>query len=248
MSEKKDIKDIEDIEETDRRQNGGRETVLYVESESGAAGGIDTQQFLNLSIFILLLAFFVVLNVHSTVDTHRVRPVMSSLEQQFKLSSGVAPADVDSPGNEGAGSTLEAVEGIFKAASISFKIQKIDGDDIFVVVLSRRDFDEALSQAVEGAIVQGKPKAGNIYARHARLFTQLSVMLRPREAQYGYHMTVHSNTDNPAAPHRTELEQLKKYQESLKHLGFSDAVVSYGFTPRIRGEVQLYFQPRAYIF
>src|SRR5690606_16017738 len=174
--------------------------------------------------------------------------VMSSLEQQFQISSAVAPADIDSPGQEGAGSTLAVVEGIFNAASISFKIQKIDGDDIFVVILSRRDFDEALSQAVEGAVVQGKPKAGNIYARHARLFTQLSAMLRPREAEYGYHMTVHSNTGDPANPHRTELERLKKYQESLRHLGFTDAVVSYGFTPRIRGEVRLYFQPRAHIF
>lgn len=243
-----DKKDIDDLGETERRQNGGRETVLYVTSESGASSAADSHQYLNLSIFILLLAFFVVLNVHSEVDTARVRPVMSSLEQQFQISSAVAPADIDSPGTEGAGSTLEVVEGIFNAASISFKIQKIDGDDIFVVILSRRDFDEALSQAVEGAIVQGKPKAGNIYARHARLFTQLSVMLAAREGQYGYHMTVQSNTDAPGNPHRTEIARLTGYQESLKHLGFSDAVVSYGFTPRIRGEVQLYFQPRAHIF
>ncbi|MBL1147991.1 MAG: hypothetical protein HND56_11275 [Pseudomonadota bacterium] len=242
-----DDKKLDDFGESDRRRNGGREAVLYVTTENAPTSTADGHQYLNLSIFILLLAFFVVLNVHSEVDTERVRPVMSSLEQQFQLSTGAAPSDVDAQGQEGPGSTLDVVTGIFNAASISFKIRKIDGDDIFIVVLSRRDFDEALSQAVEGAIVQGKPKPGNIYARHARLFTQLSVMLAPREGQYGYHMTVQSNTDDPGKPHRSEIEALKKYQSSLKHLGFLDEVVSYGFTPRIRGEVHLYFQPHAHI-
>jgi len=242
-----DKKNVDDVGQSDRRQNGGREAVLYLKSDNGASSAVDSHQYLNLSIFILLLAFFVVLNVHSEVDTARVRPVMSSLEQQFKISSGAAPTDVNVQGQEGAGSTLDVVESIFNAASISFKIQKIDGDDIFIVVLSRRDFEEALSQAVEGAIVQGKPKPGNIYARHARLFTQLSVMLSPREGKYGYHMTVQSNTEDSGNPHRTEVEALEKYQTSLKHLGFLDEVVSYGFSPRIKGEVQLYFQPREYI-
>lgn len=241
-------KTTDDFAESERRKNGGRETVLYLASEDSGASAADSHQYLNLSIFILLLAFFVVLNVHSEVDTHRVRPVLSSLEQQFQLSTGAAPSAVDTPENAGAGSTLEVVQGIFNAASISFKIQKIDGDDIFAVVLSRRDFDEALSQAVEGAIVQGRPKVGNIYARHARLFTQLSVMLRPREGQYGYHMTVQSHADAPGNPHRTETERLIKYRQSLKHLGFGDDVVSYGLMPRIRGEVHLHFQPRAHVF
>jgi len=252
-----------------RRKHGVRDTIKYPAASgagsgsiSGPMGGSDSANkqsagsdtgtpFMTLSLFILLLAFFVVLNLHSQVDIQRVQPVLKSLERQFaRQIQGeiVDPTETADLSEYGSGRAIDLVEAAFQAAAVSFTLRQLDGDDSFVVILSRRDFEQALSQALYGAEVQGEARPGNIYERHARLFTQLSIMLQPQEQALQYQMSVMAHVDTQGRPHRSEIETVTEYKDSLLQLGFPPFALSFGLQPRMRGQVHLYFHPRADIF
>lgn len=207
----------------------------------------DAMQFLTLSIFILLLAFFVILNVHSQIDGNKVDPVLASVEKHFaKNIYGHAgkPAAIEQNNAAGEGSASDAISALFTAASISFTLQKTDGDSAFMITLSEKDFRHALGQAIDGLIVSGDAQAGKLYERYVRLFTQLSMMLEAQEDNLQYHMTVftQANTRKPMQP--DTLETISYYKDSLKTIGFSSNAVSYGLRPDLNGQVRFYFTPK----
>lgn len=207
----------------------------------------DAMQFLTLSIFILLLAFFVILNVHSQLDGNKVDPVLASVEKHFAKSiygHAGKPAAVDQNNATGEGSAPDAIAALFTAASISFTLEKVDGDSAFMITLSKQDFRHALGQAIDGLIVSGDAQAGKMYERYVTLFTQLSMMLEPQEDNLQYHMTVFAQADTRKPMQNDTLEDITYYKDSLKTIGFSSDTVSYGLRPDLNGQVRFYFSPK----
>ncbi|MCB1556424.1 MAG: flagellar motor protein MotB, partial [Alphaproteobacteria bacterium] len=93
----------------------GRRRRATTGTEQGASG-----QLLALALFIMLLAFFIVLNAISTFDETRVRPAMDSIEKAFaskmvdqpEVNPSLAPAPEQARGE---GDTLDKIEGLFTA-------------------------------------------------------------------------------------------------------------------------------------
>lgn len=211
------------------------------------SGNSDAMQFLTLSIFILLLAFFVILNAHSQIDGNKVQPVLASLEKQFAqdmLGDAGKPAPSESDQPQGQGSASDYVSAIFTAASISFKIHKTDGGDDFAITLSKEDFQQALSQTIDGLVVQGQAQPGKQYDRYVALFTQLSAMLQTTNDGWKYHMTLFSYADDPADLHSAEVEDITGYMSDLNTIGFQADTIVFGLRPDIKDKVILSFTPQ----
>ena len=86
-------------------------------------------QFLSLSLFLMLLSFFIVMNSVSDFEEYKARPVMNSLLSAFSNDVVVSPppTPVD-PGqimeSNKKGDTLEALEGLFNAHVSGFEVKK----------------------------------------------------------------------------------------------------------------------------
>lgn len=82
--------------------------------------GAMASQLLGLSLFVMLLAFFIVLNSISSFDEAKVAPLRQSLEQTFATmldqTGSLSPTIAKSQDVAfGEGETLEQVEGLFKS-------------------------------------------------------------------------------------------------------------------------------------
>lgn len=85
-------------------------------------------QILALGLFIMLLAFFIVLNALSTFDETTARPVMASLEKTFapriyKQDIGQASVEAVTKSNR-EGTSLEQISGIFTSRIPAIKIER----------------------------------------------------------------------------------------------------------------------------
>ncbi|MCB1591083.1 MAG: hypothetical protein KDI90_01400 [Alphaproteobacteria bacterium] len=76
-------------------------------------------QYLSLSLFLMLLSFFIIMNGNSGFDDTKARPVMQSLSLAFSNTTteqGQAPLDEIVPEtHHGEGETLERIESLFSA-------------------------------------------------------------------------------------------------------------------------------------
>ena len=90
----------------------------------------ETVLYTSLSLFIILLAFFMVLTSHSDFNEERVRPVLQSLEQTFTtrvFENSTGPSFVDDPAlTAGDGyAALENLAQLFKAETAGIEPQLI---------------------------------------------------------------------------------------------------------------------------
>jgi hypothetical protein len=100
--------------------------------------------YTSLSLFIILLAFFMVLASYSAFDEKRVRPILDSLEQTFTtrvFSDGVAPNFVEDPSRgAGEGFVLEDLSKLFKAEAAGIEPQLIPSRGILSLEIPNNKF------------------------------------------------------------------------------------------------------------
>lgn len=87
-------------------------------------------QFLSLSLFLMLLAFFIVLNTMSEFEESKAQPVLNSIARTFQIDSTLVKAtpasdrpEVEITG-EREGDTLESLEGLFNAHIANFEVSR----------------------------------------------------------------------------------------------------------------------------
>lgn len=85
-------------------------------------------QFLALSLFLMLLSFFIVMNAISTFDETKVTPRMNSVSLAFSMTppkENQAPSSVESSrASAGTGDTFEELDGLFDAHISGFQVAK----------------------------------------------------------------------------------------------------------------------------
>lgn len=106
---------------------------------------------LTLSVFIMLLAFFIVLNSISNVQKHKTGSALRSVAETFALEK-IAPIPVpeengEEPEPSGSGDALGALDALFRAELPGIKAERDDGRGVMHIRMTREAFIHALEQA-----------------------------------------------------------------------------------------------------
>lgn len=113
-----------------------------------------------LSLFLMLLAFFIVLNGISSYEEHKVKPVMQNIKQTFApraLRSQKLPSHKRNPLEAmGEGSTVERLQALFRAQIPSADMTYNSSTGVMRVEMAYAKFERAVM-----AIGQEKPDLDN---------------------------------------------------------------------------------------
>ncbi len=171
-----------------------------------SAGGL-AGQLLGLSLFIMMLAFFIVLNSISSFDEAKVQPMTGSLEQAFATkidptqNQGPALHKSDAMGF-GEGKTLTQVEGLFKAELTNVETMTSSQQGVMYMRLPRVGFENTLNAIGRGE----KP----------RFLTTLASLLRSDQRAVTYQMEILYNlSDNPARLFNRQPQELEAAIQSV---------------------------------
>lgn len=209
-------------------------------------------QLLNLSLFIMLLAFFIVLNSLSTFDEQKSRPVMESLESTF--TSRVqrfdeAPSTTESPEqSQGEGRSIDRIEALFKAQIPGLDYEKDDKNGTMTVHMS---FDDLMTEIlkIKGTNLQTESVAQISY--DTLFLSMLIAVLKTEETGHLYEMDmVLELEDDPSLLRNKDPQALK---ESVSDIGFvarvlekenmPKSLMSVGLKKGKPGMVNLLFRP-----
>lgn len=114
-------------------------------------------QFLSLSLFIMLLSFFIVLNAMSTIEVTKSSPILNSLSLAFSKKEQLDQADIgltetenSSNRRQEAGNSLDRLEGLFTTHITGVETrQNRFGTQMFAEVPIEAFEDEIFSVIVE---------------------------------------------------------------------------------------------------
>jgi hypothetical protein len=212
------------------------------------------QHLLGLSLFIMLLAFFIVLNAISSFEQTKVRPVMESLGETFaaKISQegNDQPSPVaDSTQSNGEGDTLDRLEALFRAQipSVDAVVSKSRG--VMYVRVPYSDFEAAIT-AIGQTQAPSTPGMPAGFAKSFFLPTLVSLLQTDRTGLTLRMDALVNMKDNPAAVQAREpqrmaqtMAQLGRLADKLERSGLPAKQQSIGVQQGPDGTVDLLFQP-----
>lgn len=209
-----------------------------------------TTLLMNLSLFIMLLAFFIVLNAISSFEQVKSKDVMESLEEAFGTKvqrEDVAPSTKENPMQDVLeGETVDRINALFKAQITSFdkKIKRSTGE--MIIDLDLAEFTEGVM-----AIGQRNLTAVNAYDPPKRFFlpTLISIMQSDQEG-YTYRMDMVLHTDDSPAEVQNEKPAVMKetidkggqLARRLENVGLSKRLMSIGVSEGDPEKITLYFR------
>ena len=116
----------------------------YRKKEPPKQPGIDITQYMSLSLMILLLAFFIMLNAISSFQDTKVNPRIESIDKKFAtkaVGDTSLPARIASADNAGgAGEAFDNIEGNLKSQGIPFTSQRLRGNSVLFVRVPEQRF------------------------------------------------------------------------------------------------------------
>ena len=236
-----------------------------INGDSGnAAGG----QLLALSLFVMLLAFFIVLNAISNYEKSKVKPVLQSIETTF--ASRITEDENDKPSVTASaesslseGDVLDRLQSLFVAQipSYSGKIDRNTGtmhvelsfDELEAEVMAidrgdRNKVDEA-EKASEKEIALEEAESKKLLKGF--FLPALVALVKNDMAAKPYRMDILVNIDeNPAllnnsAPQRMKelMTRIGQMAVKIEDIGLPERLMSIGVKSGKAGMVELFFRP-----
>lgn len=216
---------------------------------NGNTSSVPSSQFLILSLFILLLAFFIALTSGADFDENKTDPVIDSLEKVFpvnRLRGNGVPAFVqqtsDVRGEGDAQVDFDTADAIFSSDSFPFQKRTRRADGAFIVTMTQGELSELLS--ISAARVTTP-------MQRQRFFATLSTFLSRKSGRTGHNLNVIlSTSEHPsrlAVTKPDELTKLIRRSEDFA-LGFQkngisrDNIIS-GLQKGQNNDVNLIFTP-----
>lgn len=186
------------------------------------SSGNQSEQLLSLSLFIMLLAFFIVLNSISSFEETKVKPIVSSIEQSFAIDETAdadqAPSNQESKkASDKEGDTLDKLKALFSSYIPSYDSAANKREGTMYVRLPFADFENAV-MAVGGDQAAQAKAAAQSKMKGFFLPALLAVM---RSDQYGtpYRMDMVMNIgENPAVMQNDEPQQAKRAMRRISRL------------------------------
>ncbi len=203
-------------------------------------------QYLSLSLFVMLLSFFIILNSKSTFDTTKTKAVVNSLSMVFSSEEhpdDLAPSIMQSPlSSIREGSTLTQLNALFSSeiSGVESKTNRLG--TIMHISLKDEEFEKVLKSSLGGA--KSIPISGGNFDFLATLVSLLN-----SQDSMPYRMDiVLSLGQNPSKLQNenpdemtTRIAQVSSYAKRLEEAGLPPKFVTSGIGRGRAGMIDLYF-------
>ncbi len=219
----------------------GRRRILSTGTEKTGSG-----QLLALSMFIMLLAFFIVLTSLSSFEEEKVRPTIASVGEAF--SSNTEGDEDNKPSIRDSekkgyheGSVIEQLEGFFTALIPKIDVARYDDRGEMYVRLTVDEWDEMLLALGE----RDSESEANAF------LPALSALLGTAKSGHPYRVDILINTpdgaialynDKPQAVNAL-MRKAGGWAIRLEEAGLPKKLVSVGLQKGKTGMVELFFRP-----
>ena len=201
-------------------------------------------QIPSLSLFVIMLAFFIVLNAISTVKDEKVKPMLQAVEEAFasKINqvedweSSSAP-DEEKSINEGR--VIDRMETMFTAHIAGIETQKDEGSGTLLMRMKYSDFTAAVTS------VGANAPANTDFMR------TLTSMLRSDAAHQPYRMDAFLQVgENPSTLQSEQpqkmavlMRDLGVLAQHLEEAGLPQKLMTIGIEQGPEGMIELLFRP-----
>lgn len=205
------------------------------------------KHLLSLSLFIMLLAFFIVLTSISSYEQTKAGPVVNRINAVFStdlsIENGPQPSIESSPqGATGRGDTFERLSGLFSSKVIAAETATNRQRGIIVARVSRADFESAITEL-------GGRRASSDFSK--RFMPLLVSVLRSDSGSRPYRMEIVYFVDqNPAILQNEQPQKMvdtinavSRSAAALEFSGLSAHLMTVGIRKGAPDMVELYFQP-----
>lgn len=201
-------------------------------------------QFLGLSLFIMLLSFFIVLNSLSTFEEDRAKPIINSLAVAFSTSASDEELDPSMQEDTDTffkqGSTLDKIKGLFKAQIAGVKATQNRLGTMMQIRLPQEEFEAGILVPLREPSVDMEES-----------FATLLVSLMNTATGQPYRVDIVLNLEGgpvemrEKAPedHKQKLKTVAKYADELARAGLPSYQLSAGLGQGKPGTVDLLFRP-----
>ncbi len=209
-------------------------------------------EYLGLSLFVMLLSFFIILTSMSDYEDSKAKPIMSSLNMAF--SAGALDKDEPAPSIKMSetqdfheGTTLDKIEGLFNAHIKTFKITKNRLGTEMSVTMTRDEFEKALESTGEVLFLED-PSTDEL--AEAPFLDTLTSLIATSETEVQYRMDIMLGTgENPAMMQNEKPASLREisdistgYARMLEAAGMPVKFISTGIGAGEKDMVVLMFR------
>lgn len=212
-------------------------------------------EYLGLSLFVMLLSFFIILNSMSEFEDTKAIPILNSLDHAFSRSGVDRKAERPAPvvNNEAKseeGNTIQRIEGFFNARLKGLRIEKNRLGTEMTIYLLVKEFERALNET-EQAIFLGPEEQAEAGFEGAPFLETLVSLVHSERAEEAYRMDMILNTgDSPAALHNDKPNELAAasaiisgYAQRLQRAGLPVSFMSIGLGTAEKDTIELSFKP-----
>ena len=218
--------------------------------ESSSSG--KSTQLLSLALFIMLLAFFIVLNALSTFDENKVEPILGNLEKTFSTTNSdiaqrrpsVRPSDSSEEfSGEGKASTINRLKDLFRGRLSQIEITENTEKGIMMVEVPYQDFSTA-------TLIVGQT-ADILDVEEVPFLPTLVSLLKTAQDGNIYRMDILLQTDedpldlkqNAPDRFRTARDNVGRLSRRLEDAGLSPYHLSIGLREGQENTLNLIFTP-----
>lgn len=204
-----------------------------------------------LSLFLMLLSFFIIMNSTSNFDDSKARPVMRSLALAFSggtVEQGAAPLGEFVPQvYTGEGETLERIEALFFSHIPDVQSRRNRLGTMMRVRLPVRSFETGIDMS---GVTEPQGAAVSYVGGKGGLLPMLVALLQSQDAGVPYRMDMMlAVSDDPAALAANDPEMLKEKANSVSMLantlekaGIPGALLGTGLERGENGFIDIYFR------
>ncbi len=205
-------------------------------------------QYLALSLFIMLLSFFIILNSMSSYDLSKSAPVLNSLKTAFSTREAV---DITPPGlavdkteNNNLGSALDRIEGLFKSQIAGVQSKQNRFGTVMYMRLPFADFQASLTRTLDGVAAAPAARGGDQVNLLPLLVT---LMETQRDVTYKMDMILNIATEpstimaENAEVFMNENFALSKIADRLEDAGLPSKQMTIGLKSGEEGMIDLVF-------
>lgn len=208
-------------------------------------------QFLALSLFLMLLSFFIVMNAISGFDETKKNPVMESISLTFAYKDPEKENNDPSPDPTtrlvvNQGDTLTNIEGLFSANIANFQATKNRLGTIMHVRLPLNSFEYQINMPQimkdDGDVIENA---------EGKFLITMVTLLRGAQNKMPYRMDMALSV--PSAPqdfmrnnpdeYAKQIKKLSEISQTLERSGMPVKLMSAGIEEGDEGYIDLYFYP-----
>lgn len=205
----------------------------------------NVNQLTTLSLFIMLLAFFIVLTSRSNYELEKTQPVIQSIERTFAAkvvgkdkSQSSSVEDPNQSFNEG--NVFEQLNAFFKAEFPKIDTKKASGEDTMSAKIPKADFLRGLQESSPSSL-----KLRDLLNRYSG--TSKSYVM---EVTFHFTQDPARSAFNDPQAYRKTLREAEELIEKMETIGFSSDTIALNFIKGDPSDLTLVFrdQPGTYTF